>query len=234
MFGFFKKRKKPILQDIPSNTQTLLNTIGIVTDQPDLYTQSLRHKSMYEGAQANNERLEFLGDSVLDIVVTEYLFNKFPDAKEGFLTRLRSRIVSRNSLNSIGISLGLHQLIEAQMGRDITETSLSGNAFEALIGAIYIDQGIEASSQFLTQRVFDAFIDFDDLLNTEIDHKSRILEYCQKHQYTIEFKTEMIDRFQPLFESTVIVNHETLAIAQGPSKKKAEQNSSFKALKIIH
>lgn len=234
MFGFFKRKKKPQNQAIPANTQSLLNAIGLSTTQPELYTQSLRHKSLFESIHSNNERLEFLGDSVLDIVVTEYLFNKFPEAKEGFLTRLRSRIVSRQSLNNIGITLGLHALIEAQMGRDIKETALSGNAFEALIGAIYLDKGLAATQEFLVEKVFETIIHFDDLLNTEIDHKSRLLEYCQKHQYPIEFNTEMIDRFQPLFESTVEVNHEVLAKAEGPSKKKAEQNASAKALKLIH
>jgi ribonuclease-3 len=233
VFGFFK-RKSPPTVSVPHNTQQLLNQLNLETNQPDLYTQALRHKSLFESTHSNNERLEFLGDSILDMVVTEYLFEKFPDAREGFLTRLRSRIVSRSSLNKIGISLNLHTLIESNMGRDIKDTALSGNAFEALIGAMYLDKGLRATADFLIQHVFETVLDFEALMHTEIDHKSRLLEFCQKHQYPIEFVTEMTDRFQPLFESKVLINHEELATAKGPSKKKAEQNCAAQALQKIH
>ena len=137
VFNFFKWGKSPIEKENP-HVEKLLKSIGISTDKPELYLQALRHKSVYESSYQNNERLEFLGDSILDSVIAEILFEKFPQGKEGFLTQIRSRIVSRSSLNNLGFSLGLDKLIEAQMSRDVKETSLSGNALEALIGAIYL------------------------------------------------------------------------------------------------
>tara|TARA_R110002050_G_scaffold221441_1_gene357326 strand:- start:125991 stop:126569 length:579 start_codon:yes stop_codon:yes gene_type:complete len=189
---------------------------------------------MYESSFENNERLEFLGDSILDAVVAEVLYEKFPQGKEGFLTQIRSRIVSRSRLNKLGIALQLDQLIEVQMSRNVKETSLSGNALEALIGAIYLDKGFAKTNLFIREQLLAAHIDFSQLLTQEPDPKSRVIETAQKNKVKVVFKTAIYNREDPQsFECKVVFDGEEIANAFGPSKKKAEQKAAAEALELI-
>lgn len=230
MFSFFKK-KSTVEKDNP-HLEKLLSSLHIKTSKPELYLQSLRHKSVYESSFQNNERLEFLGDSILDSVIAEILYEKYPQAKEGFLTQIRSRIVSRSNLNKLGISLGLNKLIEAQMGREIQDTSLSGNALEALIGAVYLDKGFQYASDFIRNKLITPHIDFHHILTAEHDPKSRLIERAQKNRIKVFFHTSVHQKEEPQsFKCKVVLDGESVAEAYGPSKKKAEQNAASEALK---
>lgn len=233
MFGFFN-RKTAILEKENPHLRTLLKSLGIRTSKPELYLQALRHKSVYESSFQNNERLEFLGDSILDSVVAEVLYEKFPQGKEGFLTQIRSRIVSRSSLNNLGIALQLDRLIEVQMGREIKETSLSGNALEAVIGAYYLDKGFKATNKFIRNQILAPHVDFNTILTQEPDPKSRVIEKAQKNKVKVHFHTSIFQREEPQsFQSKVIFDGTEIASALGASKKKAEQKAAAEALKQI-
>lgn len=233
MFGFLKWGKSQIEKDNP-HVSKLIDSIGVKTSRPELYLQSLRHKSLYESSYQNNERLEFLGDSILDSVVAEVLFEKFPQGKEGFLTKIRSRIVSRTSLNNIGFALGLDKLIEAQMSRDVKDTSLSGNALEALIGAMYVDQGFKFTNTFIREKIIGPNIHFDTILTHEPDPKSRVIELAQKKKVKVHFNTLLFQKEEPQsFQSKVIFDGIEISSAKGASKKKAEQKAAAGALKAI-
>lgn len=234
MFSFFK-RKKSRLEQENVHLERLLEIIQIKTSNPRIYLQSLRHKSMYESSFENNERLEFLGDSILDSVVAEVLFERFPQAKEGFLTQIRSRIVSRPNLNRLGIALHLDELIEVQVGRNIHETSLSGNALEALIGAVYVDKGFVATNKFIREKLIAPHIDFKTILELDPDPKSRLIERAQKTKVKLNFSTSIFQKDEPQsFKSKVIFNDEEIASAFGASKKKAEQKAAAKALEKLN
>ncbi len=233
MFGFFNWGKSTLEKENP-NISKLLTSIGVKTSKAELYLQALRHKSVYESSFQNNERLEFLGDSILDSVVAEILFEKFPQAKEGFLTQIRARIVSRSSLNKLGFALGLDKLIEAQMSRDVKETSLAGNALEALIGAIYCDKGFEFTNKFIRDKIVGPHVHFDTILNHEPDPKSRIIEKAQKMKVKVTFKTHLFKKDEPQsFQSIVFFEGKEMAVANGSSKKKAEQKAAAEALKVL-
>ena len=196
--------------------------------------QALRHKSVYESAFQNNERLEYLGDSILDAIVAQVLYEKFPQEKEGFLTQIRSRIVSRANLNRLGIALDLDQLLEVQMGGDVKDTSLSGNALEALIGAIYVDKGFLFTSEFIREKLLVPYIDFNAILTSEPDPKSRVIEFAQKSKIKVFFNTGLNHKEEPQeFKCTVVYGGQELAQAFGPSKKKAEQKAAAEALKKL-
>ena len=230
MFSFFKWGKSPLEKE-NKHLETLLTSLKIKTVRPELYLQALRHKSVYESSFQNNERLEFLGDSILDSVVAEVLYEKFPQGKEGFLTQIRSRIVSRSNLNMLGISLQLDKLIEVQMGREIRETSLSGNALEALIGAIYLDKGFDSTNKFIRDQLIAPHINFDTILTQEPDPKSRVIERAQKSKVKVLFLTSISQKEEPQsFLSKVIFDGQEIASALGASKKKAEQGAAAEAL----
>jgi len=232
VFNFFKRKSKVEKQN--PHVETLLKSLKISTSKPELYLQVLRHKSVYESSFQNNERLEFLGDSILDSVVAKVLFEKFPQGKEGFLTQIRSRIVSRANLNRLGIALGLDRLIEVQMGGEIKDTSLSGNALEALIGAIYLDKGFDYTSKFIRNKLINPHINFDHILTIEPDPKSRVIEFAQKNKSKVQFSTKLNHKDEPQdFLCKVIYNGEELANAIGPSKKKAEQKAAAEVLKKL-
>lgn len=229
MFSFFKR--KSVIEKENPHVVSLLKSLKIKTSNPELYLQVLRHKSVYESSFQNNERLEYLGDSILDSVVAEVLFHKFPQGKEGFLTQIRSRIVSRANLNRLGIALGLDQLLEVQMGGEIKDTSLSGNALEALIGAIYLDKGFGVTSKFIREKLLSPHIDFEHVLTSEHDPKSRVIEFAQKNKIKVHFNTALKHKNEPQeFVCKVIFNGEQIAEAIGFSKKKAEQKAAAEAI----
>ncbi|MDE6857246.1 MAG: ribonuclease III, partial [Alistipes sp.] len=166
---------------------------GFVPNNIELYKLALIHKSaslvLEDGNQINNERLEFLGDAVIEAVTSDYLFIEFPDRQEGFMTQLRSKIVSRQSLNEIARRIGLDTHIISHSNGNITQKHIYGDAFEAMMGAIYLDQGYEFVNRLLINNVYYRYLDLEDLSQEETDVKSRLIEWCQKHRYTIEFRT---------------------------------------------
>ena len=134
----------------------------------------------------NNERLEFLGDAILDSMIAEYLFHRFPDKEEGFLTQTRSKIVNRDNLNHMAIKLGIGDMIISKMSKD-NHKSVYGDTLEALIGALYLDKGYERTSKMVLERIIQSDININRLLKTEIDFKSRIIEWGQKNKKSVNF-----------------------------------------------
>jgi ribonuclease III len=205
---------------------------GVIT----CYNQALRHHSAsstihHNGSRDSNERLEYLGDSVLNTVVAELLFNRFPFKNEGFLTEMRSKIVSRESLNDLAIKIGLSQIVQYDkkaIGIH-TKNSIFGNALEAFIGAIFLDGGFELAKKFILSKLI-THIDLDMLQFTEKNFKGRLIEWGQKHNRAVEFEThEDVNRKQRLFTIKVLVDGSILVESEHISKKKAEQMAAEKA-----
>ncbi len=200
------------------------------------YNQALRHHSASitvhkNGSRDSNERLEYLGDAVLNTVVAELLFNRFPYKNEGFLTEMRSKIVSRESLNDLAIKIGLSHIVQYDKKaiNVHTKNSIFGNALEAFIGAIFLDGGFELAKKFILKKLI-THIDLDTLQHTEKNFKGRLIEWSQKNGQAVEFETiEDTSRKQRLFTIFVKTNGETVGEAEHISKKKAEQLAAEKA-----
>ena len=201
------------------------------------YQLAMVHRSkpvkMPDGRWANNERLEYLGDAVLDTVVADFLYNTFPGKHEGFLTSTRAKIVQRESLNRIGNTLHLDSHVHAQMRSSSHNSYLCGNALEALVGAVYLDQGYKRCRKFIVERLIKKHFNLNDLVKTEQNFKSRLIEWTQKYRVNIEF--ELVDSYtdtdnNPVFRTAVILGGIYASDAQGYSKKESHQAASKKAL----
>ena len=202
-----------------------------------LYQLAMVHRSkpvkLSDGQWANNERLEFLGDAVLDNVVADFLYHTFPGKHEGFLTSTRAKIVQRESLNRIGNSLHLDSHVQAMTHSSSHNSYICGNALEALVGAVYLDQGYNRCRRFIIDRIIKRHFDLNDLIKTEQNFKSRLIEWTQKYRVTIEF--ELVDTYtdkdkNPVFCTAVILGGIYASDAVGYSKKESHQSASKKAL----
>lgn len=190
-------------------------------------------KLVKEGFKESNERLEYLGDSVLGMVVADYLFQKYPFKDEGFLTEIRSRIVRRDSLNQLARTIGVPQIVKYEGKRKTPNShkSLYGNTLEALIGAIYIDKGFRASRQFIIKKLLLPHFDIEELIKITKNHKSKLIEWCQKNAKVSVFEhVETIDKghFKE-FIAQVRIDDEPIAKGRGLNKKKAEQDAAREA-----
>ena len=201
------------------------------------YQLAMVHRSkpvkMRDGRWANNERLEYLGDAVLDTVVADFLYSTFPGKHEGFLTSTRAKLVQRESLNRIGNSLHLDSHVHALMHTSSHNSYICGNALEALVGAVYLDQGYQRCRKFIINRLIKKHFDLNDLVKTEQNFKSRLIEWTQKYRITIEY--ELVDSYtdadkNPVFRTAVILGGIYASDAVGYSKKESHQSASKKAL----
>lgn len=213
------------------------NMLGFYPRKISFYQEALMHKSMSahakSGAPINNERLEFLGDAVLGAVIGEIVFHHFPRKREGFLTNTRSKIVQRESLGKLAVEIGLDKLLRINESNHTHNNYLAGNAFEALIGAIYLDRGFAYCKSFITNKILQHFIDIDKVAYQEVNFKSKLLEWCQKHKVTLEYvlldETKAEDG-SPLFNSMVVINGQECGRGKGYSKKESHQKASKNAL----
>ena len=203
-------------------------TFGFKPKKIELYRQAFVHKSVAkkntQGLKLSNERLEFLGDSVISTIVSEYLFEKFPDKNEGYLTQMRSKIVSRKSLNSLGEKIGLEPFVKYLKG-NFPHKSLLGNVFEALFGAIYLDKGYKKAKEVFIECILEHYIDLENLEANNIDYKSQLLIYCQKNKLSLEFKTikEESAKGSIHFTMGAFINGELKGQSTDLSKRSAEQ-----------
>jgi len=209
--------------------QIIERITGVYPDQISIYHQAFLHKSLIQNNELKpfetNERLEFLGDAVLDSIISHYLFHKFPKRDEGYLTKLRSRLVSRQNLNNLGVKIGLQELMKSNLDR--ASKSVFGDALEALIGAIYIDKGYVFAQSFVVERLLQTHINIEEVIQTETDFKSRTIEWCQKQKLQFDFKVIASDNDEEnVYTAELFINNESKGSGSATTKKKAEQIAS--------
>ncbi len=205
----------------------------------DLYELAFIHRSASikkDGYSLNNERLEFLGDAILGAIIADLLYKYFPASDEGFLTQTRAKIVSRESLNSLAIKIGLEKQMIANVNLN-NNKHIYGDAFEALIGAIYLDQGYATTHRFIENKIFREHINIEKVVTLETNFKSKLIEWSQKNKVEVVFNTyeKGVDEKQhlPLFVSEVEVDSEVKGRGIGTSKKESQQKAAHEALKQL-
>lgn len=181
----------------------------------------------------NNERLEFLGDAVLGMVVAEKLYLKFPYENEGFLTEMRSKIVGRSKLNSIGKKMGLHQLLNYDQklkNNPVFIDAITGNALESIIGAIYLDKGFEFTKKYILRNIIDHYIDFEELLIQELSYKAKLVKWAQKEKKKIDFvlKNIEVENKRKIYDVAILLDDQEILNCKNHSKKVAEELASEK------
>jgi ribonuclease-3 len=215
----------------------LCRILGFLPARPKLYRTAFTHKSasvqLKDGNKINNERLEYLGDAILGAIVAEYIFTEFEGSDEGFMTKLRSRIVKRKNLNSMAIKMGIPMMISSHPHPANRSKHLYGNALEALIGAIYLDRGYRKALRFFKNRMLKKHLDLALLAKKDSDYKSQLIEWAQKNKEDILFDSVEVSKTKniPEFSSVVCLNDREIGRGQGGSKKEAEQQASKVALK---
>jgi ribonuclease III len=221
-----KARKEPYL--------LFYKVLGFYPNKIEYYQLAVRHKSVSipteNGHNLSNERLEFLGDAVLNSVVTDILYRRYEDEREGFLTNTRSKIVKRDSLNQLAVEIGLDKLVKVtKYVNTHTNNNIYGNALEALMGAIYLDYGYKQCKKFVEQRLFKSFVNLDKVAENEVNFKSKLIEWCQKNRLETEFIliSETLNRSNKhVFLSSLNIQGKTICEASGASKKESQQNAS--------
>ena len=217
--------------------QSVKHLIGANPSNLELYRLAFLHasasrESVSKTYKESNERLEFLGDSVLGMITASYLFKKFPFKDEGFLTEIRSRMVSRESLNVLGRKLGLEEVIEYENQRrtSLSRSSMYGDALEAFIGAVYLDKGFSFTQKFVTQKILAQYFDLDTVVQNNPNFKSLLIEWAQKEGKKVQFTLDEEGAYHNKeFTAFVMLENEKIAEGKGYSKKKAEQNAAMKA-----
>ncbi|MBR3897244.1 MAG: ribonuclease III [Bacteroidaceae bacterium] len=220
----------------------LKRILGFYPRHLHYYKQALMHKSMHQrtadGQRVNNERLEFLGDAILGAVVGDIVYRHFKGKREGFLTNTRSKLVQRDTLNRVAVEIGLDKLIQYSISSSSHNSYMCGNAFEALIGAIYLDRGYNCCMQFINERILHRLLDIDKVANKEMNYKSKLIEWCQKKKVRFEFKIvgqhrERSESYSPVFDSQVLLNGIVCGEGSGYSKKESHQAAAKIAYKRI-
>lgn len=218
---------------------TIAGLIGLKPKDISLYELAFVHSSASvekNGQRLNYERLEFLGDALLGAIVAHHLYQKFPASEEGFLTSMRSKIVSRRNLNALALEMGIDKLVKQNQTGATKAKSVNGDVLEALVGAIYLDRGYGACQDFIRLKIFDQLIDLHELQNSIVSHKSELLEWAAKNRQNVNFRvaSETGKSHARLYEVEVICNDEVKGKAQASSKKKAEELAAQAAYKALN
>lgn len=213
---------------------------GIWPHHIEYYKIALLHSSIArrneKGKPMNNERLEFLGDAVLDAVVGDIVFRHFPGKREGFLTTTRSKLVQRETLNHLAKEMGINKLILSSGHQSGHNSNMAGNAFEALVGAIYLDKGYDACMRFMERQILGEMINIDKLAYKEVNFKSKLIEWCQKNRVQLNFKllgNETSEEGAPVFHFVVMLEDVEGCDARGYSKKESQQKASKDTLRKL-
>ena len=204
----------------------LHNVLGFVPGNLNLYKTALSHRSIREGSDENNERLEFLGDAVLSSLVGHYLFMRYPYKDEGFLTEMRSKMVNRNKLNDIALKMGLKKItFYNKFDSSLKISQIFGNTLEAVVGAVYLDKGYDKTQDWVTMHIINPHLYMDDLENLEINQKNKLYGWANKNGKNLEFETleETIENGRRLFTIGSMVDGELVAEAKAYNKKEASQ-----------
>jgi len=226
------RRKEPYI--------SLYRLLGFYPHNPYLYKQALTHRSSSlgtkDGKWENNERLEFLGDAILDAIVADMVYKSFPNRKEGFLTNTRAKIVQRESLNRISVEMGLDKMVVSSARVNTHKNYMYGNALEALVGAIYLDRGYDVCCRFVQRQVIAKYVPLEKIVRKEVNFKSNLLEWSQKNKLEIIF--DLIETYtdkqgSPVFQTKVSLMGTSLGVGTGYTKKESQQIASKKAIKKI-
>ena len=219
---------------------SLYKILGFYPDNIHLYEQAFLHKSSSvesgDGRWLNNERLEFLGDAVLDAVVADIVYKHFQNKREGFLTNTRSKIVQRETMNRVAVELGLDKMVVYSAKLSSHNNHMYGNALEALIGAIYLDQGYEVCYNFIQNVLIKKHVNLETSARKEVNFKSSLIEWSQKSKVEVSF--ELIEQFldedyNPMFHTEIRIEGIPAGKGTGYSKKESQQNAAQAALKKI-
>lgn len=219
---------------------SIYKIVGFYPNDVQLYEQAFRHKSssveLDDGRWMNNERLEFLGDAILDSIVADILYKRFPHKREGFLTNTRSKIVQRETLNRVAIELGIDKMVRFSSRLSSHNNHMYGNALEALIGAIYLDQGYRRCFRFVNENLIERYIDLEVVAKKEVNFKSSLIEWSQKNKLEISF--DLIESFtdnegNPVFQTAVCLDDRQIGIGIGYTKKESQQNAAKMAVKKL-
>ena len=218
----------------------LKDLLGFYPQNLRLYDLAFIHKSASivdsQGNLVNNERLEYLGDAILGAIIADFLYNRFPQEDEGFLTKTRSKLVNRAILTQLTHDMGLHIFIDSNTTKKIDKSHIYGDALEALIGAIYLDRDYQAAKFFVTKKILPQFVDLREIEHEDSNFKSQLIEWSQKNKRDLEFETtEETDENskQPKFKAVVKIDNKEVGTGTGSSKKEAHQNAAQKTLKKI-
>ena len=230
----FSEKKSP--QEIKL-TRFIIQSFSYRPKNLALFIKALSHKSITGNneVEESNERLEFLGDAILDAVIAEYLYEKYPGNDEGYLTTLKSKIVNRKNLSEIGEKMGIRNYLNYSTSRSINLSSIEGNAFEALMGALYLDGGYKQVKESVRNCVLRKFVDINKLLEEEVDFKSRLIIWCQKKHLALEFFLVNETKQQGInkYDIEVRINQATYGAGTGGNKKEAEQNAAKETFNLI-
>lgn len=234
---FFRKKDDKLF------AKSLRSITGVYPLNLKLYHQAFLHNSAViqkNSERLSNERLEFLGDAVIDLVVAEFVFKKFPGKGEGYLTEMRSKIVSREQLSSIAKKLGIEQFLTLNQSLRNTKTAniygIAGNALEAFVGAVYLDHGFVVARKFIIHKLMRPHIDIDNLDTIHENYKSIIIQWGQKNRKAVDFRLidEVAEKHNKLFRMGVYIDNELLLDALHQTKKKAEQSAAEKAIQELN
>lgn len=213
----------------------LKKILGFKPKSKSLYIKAFTHRSMNikdkKGNPINYERLEFVGDAMISSVIAAYLYGQVPHGDEGYLTKMRSKVVSREHLNELGKELGLIELVQSRIPKSNFGNNIHGNLFEALVGAIYLDKGYKTCEKFLYQRVINPHVDIETLEGKVISYKSLLIEWCQKEKNTFDYQVYEDTGNDELkhFSVKLSINDKVVSKARATSKKKAEEKASKRA-----
>ena len=239
-FSNLKDRVRLLFRKDKESYLCFYRMLGFYPHNISIYEQALLHKSSSikteKGRPLNNERLEFLGDAILDAVIGDIVYQKFEGKREGFLTNTRSKIVSRESLNRIAEQIGLLKLVKFNTRQSAHNSYMGGNAFEALVGAIYLDRGYEYCKFFMEHRIIGTYLDLNKVSRKEVNFKSKLIEWTQKNKVEITFDLidQSYDEFNsPVFESEVLIEGIHACKGKGYSKKESQQIASHETLNRI-
>lgn len=232
LFPLFRKNKSAEEIGIRS---LLVQKFGYRIKNYSYFKKALTHKSVLKDYGESNERLEYLGDAILDAVVADYLFEKFPNQDEGYLTKVKSKIVSRKTLGELGRKMDISSVMFYNKARTIKIETIEGNAFEAIMGAIFLDGGYQAVDRTLKNFVFVRYVDLNQILEEEIDFKSRLFIWCQKSKVNLSFEVleEINLGSEWRYSVRSVINGKDYGMGVGPSKKKAEQVAAKETLELL-
>jgi ribonuclease-3 len=214
----------------------LEHLVGFTPKHIAYYRLALMHRSKPDDVTASNERLEFLGDAILGAIIAEYLFKKYPYQPEGYLTELRSRIVRRETMNNVALRMGLNKLVQYnQNDRGLSRSHIFGNALEALIGAVYLDQGFANTRKFILNQIIRSYIDLDTMESTDTNYKNQLLSWAQRNgkQLSFDLIAEVNEGTRKLFTVGIMLDGTVVADGTGYNKKDAGQVAAKNALEKL-